>query len=553
MKNSILIVDDDPIQRRLLETAVKRLGHSVHSVENGAQALEILLGSNGAGITLVILDLVMPDVDGMMVLSEMRRAGCVHPVIVQTAHGGIDTVVNAMRAGACDFVVKPVSPERIEVSINNALKVNALEGEIQRIKKSHKGILTFKDLVTRSPLMDKVIRLGERAAKSNIPILIEGESGVGKELVARAIQGTSTRKSKTFVTVNCGAIPDNLVESILFGHEKGAFTGAVDKHVGKFQEAHGGTLFLDEVGELPLDVQVKLLRAVQEGEIDPIGGKKPSRVDFRLISATNRSMLDLVKDGNFREDLYYRLNVFPIWIPPLRERTEDIPDLARHFMARFAAEEGKRQVSAISPDAMNLLQSYQWPGNIRQLENAVFRAVVLCDGAYLTVEEFPQIAAQLGEMDTRPGSRTIHPGMAVAHAETGQRISSYSAAGQTGIAAGSAASAGSSSDQKAGHGSSPVNVPLYAGVPIPDPLEAAARVTATEKEPEPFGSMLMLRDDGHVRELEEVEAEIIKLAIEHYGGRMSEVARRLKIGRSTLYRKLKEYGLETSEGQIAAE
>lgn len=538
MKNSILIVDDDPVQRRLLEAAVNRLGHTVHSVEDGAKALEILLGPNAADINLVILDLVMPDVDGMMVLGEMRRASCAHPVIVQTAHGGIDTVVNAMRAGANDFVVKPVSPERIEVSINNALKVNALEGEIQRIKKSHKGILTFKDIVTRSPLMDKVIRLGERAAKSNIPILIEGESGVGKELVARAIQGTSTRKSKTFVTVNCGAIPDNLVESILFGHEKGAFTGAVDKHVGKFQEAHGGTLFLDEVGELPLDIQVKLLRAVQEGEIDPIGGKKPSRVDFRLISATNRSMLDLVKDGNFREDLYYRLNVFPIWIPPLRERPEDIPELARHFMARFAAEEGKRQVSAISPDAMHMLQSYQWPGNIRQLENAMFRAVVLCDGAYLTAEEFPQVAAQMGELEAGTVSRpavTRRVDM-TAPTDTGAAHASPTPPAMPGP---------DFPAEKAG------GVPLYAGIPIPDPQDTADRAAAAQVPV--FGSMLLLREDGHVRELEDVEAEIIKLAIEHYGGRMSEVARRLKIGRSTLYRKLKEYGLDTADGQIAAE
>jgi len=537
MKNSILIVDDDPVQRRLLEAAITRIGHTVHCVDNGARALEILLGSNASDITLVILDLIMPEVDGMMVLSEMRRAACSHPVIVQTAHGGIDTVVNAMRAGASDFIVKPVSPERLEVSINNALKVNALEGEIQRIKKSHKGILTFKDIVTRSPLMDKVIRLGERAAKSNIPILIEGESGVGKELVARAIQGTSSRKSKTFVTVNCGAIPDNLVESILFGHEKGAFTGAVDKHVGKFQEAHGGTLFLDEVGELPLELQVKLLRAVQEGEIDPIGGKKPSRVDFRLISATNKSMLDLVKDGGFREDLYYRLNVFPIWIPPLRERPEDIPELARHFMARFAAEEGKRQVSAISPDAMALLQACQWPGNIRQLENALFRAVVLCDGAYLTVEEFPQIAAQIGDgAGGSPGSApfaAVRP--AAAPSATAPRPP-HAAAAETG---------------RPGNGP---EIPLYAGVSIPDPSEAAERgIGGRLRETDPFGTLPVLGEDGHMRELEDIEAELIKRAIEHYGGRMSEVARRLKIGRSTLYRKLKEYGLDGPDAQIAAE
>ncbi len=242
--------------------------------------------------------------------------------------------------------------------------------------------------------MQRVIALGKRAAASNIPVLIEGESGVGKELIARAIQGESERAGKPFVVVNCGAIPENLVESILFGHEKGSFTGAVDKRIGKFQEADGGTLFLDEVGELPLDAQVKLLRALQDGEIDPVGSKKPVKVNFRLISATNRDMIQLVKDGKFREDLYYRLNVFPIWVPPLRERLDDVAELALHFLARFAAEEGKR-ISGISDDALRLIKSYPWPGNVRQLENAVFRAVVLADGTELTVAEFPQIAAHV--------------------------------------------------------------------------------------------------------------------------------------------------------------
>ena len=284
-----------------------------------------------------------------------------------------------MRAGAVDFVVKPTSPERLEVSINSALKIEALQGEIARIKKKAEGTLTFADLIIRGEAMQRVIALGRRAAASNIPVLIEGESGVGKELIARAIQGESERKARPFVTVNCGAIPENLVESILFGHEKGSFTGAVDRRIGKFQEADGGTLFLDEIGELPLDAQVKLLRALQEGEIDPVGAKRPVKVDFRLISATNRDMIQLVKDGKFREDLYYRLNVFPIWVPPLRERLEDVPELAMHFLARFAAEEGRR-VTGIPRRRCELLTGYSWPGNVRQLENAMFRAVVLADG-----------------------------------------------------------------------------------------------------------------------------------------------------------------------------
>ena len=339
MTATILIVDDDPVQRRLLTAAVERFGYRVTAVPGGGEALSRLASPEGDAFALVILDLVMPAPDGMAVLAKLRDMDRSIPVIVQTAHGGIDTVVAAMRAGAVDFVVKPVSVERLQVSIENALKLDALEGELARMKRVAAGTLTFRDIVTRSPSMERVINLGQRAAASQIPILIEGESGVGKEMIARAIQGAGDRRSKPFVTVNCGAIPDNLVESILFGHEKGAFTGAAEKHIGKFREAHGGTLFLDEVGELPAEVQVKLLRALQDGEIDPVGARRPLRVDFRLISATNRSLIDLVKAGQFREDLYYRLNVFPITIPALRKRKEDIPVLVRAFVQRFAGEQ----------------------------------------------------------------------------------------------------------------------------------------------------------------------------------------------------------------------
>ncbi|MGL4727526.1 MAG: sigma-54-dependent transcriptional regulator, partial [Bosea sp. (in: a-proteobacteria)] len=337
MSATILVVDDDPVQRRLLEAMLRRFGYETIVLEGGDAAIKLLAGPEGASIAAMVLDLVMPDLDGMGVLAAMRERGIETPVVVQTAHGSIDAVVSAMRAGAADFVVKPVGAERLQVSIKNAMRVGALEDELRRMKRRVSNALTFKDLSTRSADMGRVVRLAERAAKSNIPVLIEGESGVGKEVLARAIQGSGDRKGKPFITVNCGALPENLVESILFGHEKGAFTGATEKHAGKFLEASGGTLFLDEIGELPLDTQVKLLRAIQEGEVDPVGGRKPVRVDIRIVSATNRSLMELVKQGRFREDLYYRLNVFPIMLPPLRSRREDIPDLARSFLARFAA------------------------------------------------------------------------------------------------------------------------------------------------------------------------------------------------------------------------
>src|SRR2546430_1757526 len=289
MAASILIVDDDAVARRLVENMVQKCGYETLVVESGDAAIAMLTAPDAPAIDAVVLDLVMPCLDGMGVLAKIREAGLNIPVIVQTAHGGIDNVVSAMRAGATDFVVKPVGMERLQVSLQNALAASALQGELARIKRSRAGVLGFKDIITRSPRMQTVLRTAEKAAASTIPVLLEGESGVGKELVARAIHGSGERRAKPFVAVNCGAIPDNLVESLLFGHEKGAFTGATEKHSGKFTEANGGTLFLDEIGELPLSAQAKLLRAIQHREVHPVGGRKTVKVDVRIISAPNRN------------------------------------------------------------------------------------------------------------------------------------------------------------------------------------------------------------------------------------------------------------------------
>jgi DNA-binding NtrC family response regulator len=498
MVKRVLIVDDDPAQRRILEETIKRLGFDTKAVQGGDQALQVLEGPDCSSISLVLLDLVMPGVDGMAVLDRVGTKPGMPPIIVQTGQGSIDAAINAMRAGAADFIVKPASPERLDVSIKSALKIEALQGEITRIKKQAEGTLTFSDLVLRGEAMRRVIALGKRAAASTIPVLIEGESGVGKELIARAIQGESDRKSKPFVVVNCGAIPENLIESILFGHEKGSFTGATDKRIGKFQEADGGTLFLDEVGELPLEAQVKLLRALQEGEIDPVGSKKPVKVNIRLISATNRDMIQQVRDGKFREDLYYRLNVFPVWVPPLRDRLDDVTELAQHFLARFAAEERKR-ISTLSQDALNLLAHYSWPGNVRQLENAVFRAVVLCDGTELTVDEFPQIAAHV------EGFKAAMPA-APANVERMPVIKGPVVLGAENI------------------------VPQTVAMGVPGAKNALG-ITAVDAH-------------GEIRALDAIEADMIRLALGRYRGHMTEVAKRLNIGRSTLYRKMRDYGLE---------
>jgi len=491
MAASILIADDDAVQRRLVENMVQKCGYETIVVDSGDAAIAMLTGPDAPAIDAVVLDLVMPGLDGMGVLAKIREAGLNIPVIVQTAHGGIDNVVSAMRAGAQDFVVKPVGMERLRVSLRNALNTSALKGELQRIRHSREGSLTFSDVITRSEAMTRVMRSAQKAANSTIPVLIEGESGVGKELFARAIHGSGERKSKAFVAVNCGAIPDNLVESILFGHEKGAFTGATERHMGKFVEASGGTLFLDEVSELPLTAQVKLLRALQEGAVEAVGARKPVKVDVRIISATNRKLLDRVKGGQFREDLFYRLHVLPLTIPPLRSRREDIPHLLRHFLARFGAEEN-RPVSGISGEAMAQLAQLEWPGNIRQLENAVYRAVVMSESDQLGLADFPLAAA--------------HPA-AAADAHHGEPL----------VVA-------------------PALHPTVSGNEIPiAPLPTN-------------GTLGMLTSGGEIRPLEEMENEIIRFAISHYRGQMSEVARRLKIGRSTLYRKLDEAGTNDPAG-----
>ena len=486
MTSTILIADDDAIQRRLLEAMVRRFGYQAELVEGGEAALARLVAADQPRIDGLILDLVMPDLDGMGVLLRMKERGLTTPVIVQTSPNSIEAVVSAMRAGAFDFVVKPVGAERLQVSLKNALRFEALEDELRRKARYGSATGSFRDIATTSETMGRILRLCERAAKSTIPVLIEGEAGVGKELVARSIHGASDRRGRPFVAVNCAGLSHIEVESCLFGHEKGAFPGASDRQVGKFAEAQGGALFLENVEDLPPAAQIKLLRALHEGEIEPAGARKPLKVDVRIITASNRNMMECVKAGAFREDLYYRLNVFPITVPPLRARHEDIADLARRFTARFAAEQGKR-LRGLSAESLALLTRYNWPGNIRQLENTIYRAVVLAEGDELTVAEFPQIASRVDGFDVR-----IPPAPALAAAPAPQRE--------------------------------------IIRIEVRDP-----------------NAMRPLDDSGNVRKLEDVEAEMIRFALTYYRGQMSEMARRLGIGRSTLYRKMKDLGLQEDE------
>lgn len=392
MSKTVLVVDDDPTQRRLIQAVLDREGYAVVHAESGGEAVDRM--TTGGGADLVLLDLVMPRMNGMECLAELRAAGVTTPVIVLTANAGVDTVVKAMQAGAQDFFVKPVSAERLLVGVSNALQLTRLEAEVGRLTKRAQGRASFDDLVGDGPAMRLVKSLGARAAKSNIPVLITGESGVGKEVIARALHGASDRAGKPFVAVNCGALPVNLIESILFGHEKGAFTGAVEKTLGKFREADGGVLFLDEIGELPLAMQTALLRVLEDRRVRPLGSERERAIDVRILTASNRDLATEVAQGRFRADLYWRLNVLALRLPPLRERPADVAPLARHFTQQLATGFGL-PVPALDAATLAALAAHDWPGNVRELRNLIERALLLGCPPAACLPQTPTIAAAL--------------------------------------------------------------------------------------------------------------------------------------------------------------
>jgi len=463
----LLLIDDEPAQRRLVSALAARAGWRSIFAADAEMAIATLGTQDGMQLDAILLDHSAPDSDGAanQLIAELRERRPALPILMLTANGSVAHAVAAMRAGATDFLVKPLAPDRLLAALEAAVAGTAA-GELRPLTEKIPALLAFDEIVGSSPDFRAALAIAAKAARARVPVLLEGEGGVGKEVVAEAIHAASPRGKKPMITVNCGAIPSNLVESELFGHEKGAFTGAFERKIGKFQDADGGTLFLDEVGEMPLDTQVKLLRLLQTGEIQPIGARHPREVDVRVIAATNKRLTEEVEAGRFREDLYYRLNVVQVTIPPLRERTGDVPALARHLLARIAQQPGLRPLG-ITDDALALLVEYDWPGNVRQLQNALFRAAVLCEGAALTRADFPQIAA-LGQRRT------------------------------------------------------------------------------TSQAPVNGGGITLFRPDGNLRPLEDIEADVIRLAIGHYRGRMTEVARRLGIGRSTLYRKLGELGIDNA-------
>jgi DNA-binding NtrC family response regulator len=379
----VLIVDDDPASRRLLEVRLRPLECDVATAGNGEQALSAILKDLP---DLVLLDLQMPRMGGIEVLRALRREGIDVPTIVITAHGSIETAVEAMKEGAYDFITKPIDAKHFDIVVRKALEREGLKRGLELLTEEADN--RYRLIIGQSKKMAGAVDIARKAAASNATVLLLGESGTGKEVFARAIHNWSERKNQPFVAINCVGLSKELLESELFGHEKGAFTGADQLKKGKMELANGGTVFLDEIGDVSQELQTKLLRFLQEREFDRVGGRSPIRVNVRIVAATNRDLESAVGEGRFREDLYHRLNVIPITLPPLRERAEDIPALSRHFLRRYA-DESKKDFQEITSEAMKSLSAYNWPGNVRELANAIERAVVLGRGPEISVTDLP--------------------------------------------------------------------------------------------------------------------------------------------------------------------
>jgi DNA-binding NtrC family response regulator len=389
---TILIVDDEKAQRDALEGFLRKKGYQTHQVDSANQAVKIVEETT---IDLVLSDLRMPGMDGAQLLTAIKQINPEIDVILMTAFGTIETAIQAMKDGAVDFITKPIDLAQLELVMNKVFERKQLLSENQRLRELISERLNFKGIITNSQSMHQALSVAARAASSRSTVLITGESGTGKELVAKAVHLASPRSSRAFVAVNMAALSDNLVESELFGHEKGAFTGADKFRKGRFEMAHQGTLFIDEVADVPLNTQAKLLRILQEQQFERVGSSQPIQVDVRVIAATHRSLDKMVQQRSFREDLFYRLNVIRVELPPLRERKKDIPLLAEHFIRRFAEENGKN-IKGLSKEAMDVLMKHHWPGNIRELEHLLEQAVVLCRGEWINQDDI-SISGLMGE------------------------------------------------------------------------------------------------------------------------------------------------------------
>lgn len=408
MDKIALIVDDDRTERRLITRILKGTA-DLHCMEaeNGKDALRILKKETETDVAIIILDLEMPIMDGIETLEHLQRDYPHIPVIILTGSINANITTKALSMGAVDFLSKPVQGARLDISVKNTLKMAVMAQEISRLNRESTGAASFLDLIGHDAGLKTSITIGKKAAACDLPVLVTGETGTGKEIFSKAIHGESKRTGQPFIAVNCGAIPENLVESTLFGHEKGSFTGAIHKAAGKFQEANGGTIFLDEIGELPLEAQVKLLRVLQSQEVEPVGAPRAVPINVRIVSATNRDLSEEVKHGRFREDLYFRLNVLHIDLPPLRARRNDIADIAEHIISQFCISHDMPSKN-ISKEAMDKLCAYRWPGNVRELENTINRTLALSDNNTLQPQDFTFLdSAATAELSNPDG--TVNP------------------------------------------------------------------------------------------------------------------------------------------------
>jgi two-component system response regulator PilR (NtrC family) len=396
--SSILVVDDEKSMRELLTIMLEKEGHQVSTAANGDTAVKLI---HNKVFDLVLSDIRMRGTSGIDVLEAVKKAHPNTPVVMMTAYASADTAVEAMKKGAYDYISKPFNVEDLQILIKNAVEKKNLSDENSLLKTALKDKYGFSNIIGNSTVMQKVFQLIEKVAQSNATVLISGESGTGKELVAKAIHFTGIRKNYPFISINCGAVPENLLESELFGHEKGAFTSADSAKTGLMEAAHKGTFFLDEVGEAPLPIQVKLLRVLQERELTRLGGTEPIPVDLRIIAASNRDLSKSVQNKEFREDLFYRLNVIPLRLPDLRERKDDIPLLIEHFLEKCnQAHPNKASVVGVDTEAMEFLENHPWPGNVRELENVIERGVVLATGEYIQASDLPpEITKQSEKID----------------------------------------------------------------------------------------------------------------------------------------------------------
>ena len=492
MAKQILIADDEQNLRRVLGAQLSRDGYDVLLAEDGQEALDLLAEHH---VDVVISDLRMPRVDGLSLLRTVVAEKPDVPVILITAHGTVDTAVEALKAGAFDYVTKPFDRNELKRVVDKAARTRELRSRDVEIEPQDKtaGPGRYR-LIGQSPPMLDVYSVIDKVADTPSTVLITGESGTGKELIARALHENGSRRDKPFIRVNCAAIPRDLIESELFGYEKGAFTGAVTSKPGRFELAHAGTLFLDEIGEIPVNMQVKLLRAIQEQEFERVGGIKTIRVDVRLVAATNRDLAEEIKEGRFREDLYYRLNVVQMRLPPLRERKGDIPLLVEHFVRRFRERLSKKHVLGVGEEAMELLLAHPWPGNIRELENVIERCTLFCDGDRILPADLPP------ELRAAPPSS---PGVV---------SSSATQSSPGGVGLGESASKASASED------------------VDD-----------DDEPHTSGEIGLKE---LVREAAaKIERDLIVKALQQTGGNVTHAARMLKISRKSLQTKMKELGL----------